>query len=226
MPKSHLPGQNVYFHKNHPIRYVYLCGLIQQIDLAPGAGASKYVLLSLDDGSGCVIEVKIFRRQNPGQNGEVFPSNTTVDNLDVQETWGGLASLLVDRKPVHVGSVLKVKGTISSFRQRQIDLKRVFVVKDTNEEAAFWAGVAEHRRRVLSRPWALTEDDMRAIDRSIEDEERKERERKKEKKAKLAKYEERKARSEEKREKQRRRVAEVLDAGALVGSDVIKAPWE
>lgn len=134
--------------------------------------------------------------------------------------------MLVDKKPVHVGSVLKVKGTITSFRQRQIDLKRVFVVKDTNEEATFWAGVAEHRRKVLSRPWVLTEDDMRAIDRSIEDGERKERERKKEKKAKLAKYEERKARSEEKKEKQRRRVAEVLDAGALVGSDVIKAPWE
>lgn len=72
----------------------------------------------------------------------------------------------------------------------------------------------------------MTDDDMRKIDRRMEDEESRERERRREKKLKLAKYEERKARSDEKREKQRRRVAEVLDAGALVGSDVIKAPWE
>ncbi|KAM0716771.1 hypothetical protein Q7P37_008216 [Cladosporium fusiforme] len=222
---SGFEGQNVYFHGNHPIRYVYLCGMIQQIDLAPGAGASRFALLSLDDGSGSAIEVKITRRQDFFQEGEVFPSNTMVDNLDVTATWG-LASLLVDKKPIHVGSILKVKGTITSFRQRQIDLKRVFVVKDTNEEAAFWAGVAEHRRKVLSRPWVLTDADMKAIDQSLEDGERRERERKKEKKAKIAKFEERKARSDEKREKQRKRVAEVLDAGALDGSNVIKAPWE
>lgn len=145
----------------------------------------------------------------------------------MQTSWGGLASLLIDKKPVHVGRIVKVKGTVTSFRgQRQIDLKRVFVVKDTNEEAGFWAAVAVHRSKVLARPWVLTDDDMRKIDRRMEDEESRKRERKREKKVKMAKYEERKARSDEKREKQRKRVAEVLDAGALLGSDVIKAPWE
>jgi hypothetical protein len=67
---------------------------------------------------------------------------------------------------------------------------------------------------------------MKAIDDEIEAQERHDRERKKAKQAKFKRDEEKRARSDEKRERQRRRVQEVLDDGALVGSNVIKAPWE
>jgi hypothetical protein len=216
-------GQHVYFHGNHPIRYVYLCGLVLQFDLAPGAGATKYALLMLDDGSGRAIEVKIPRRY--GTDKEAFLSNTLIENLNVNAKFG-LASLFIDNKPIHVGAILKVKGTITMFRDRQIELKRVFVVKDTNEEVIFWASLAKHRSDVLSRPWILTHPKMKAIDDEMEAQERHDRERKKAKQAKFKRDEERRARSDEKRERQRRRVQEVLDAGALVGSNVIKAPWE
>lgn len=220
------PGQHIYFHGNHPIRYVYLCGVVLQFDLAPGAGATKYALLMLDDGSGRAIEVKIPRRHGRDlTDGEVFPSNTYVDNLNVHARLG-LASLSIDNKPISVGTVLKVKGTITMFRNRQIELKRVFLVKDTNEEVEYWASLAKHRRDVLTTPWILTRADMKAIDDELEAQERLERERKRTKQAKYAKHKERKAQSEEKRERQRKRVEEVLDAGALVGSNVIKAPWE
>lgn len=204
---------------------MYLCGIVQQVDLAPGAGANKLALLSVDDGSGQTIEVKIARRYGPDVDGEVYPSNTLVDNLDVNTTWG-LASLSIDRRPICIGAILKIKGTITKFRQRQIDLKRVFVVKDTNEEVAFWAATAKHRREVLSRPWLLTDAEMRAIDNEIQLEEQNERQRKSERKAKYVKYEERKARNDEKRERQRKKVQDSLDEGALAGSNVIKAPWE
>lgn len=199
---------------------------MQQIDLAPGAGATKYALLMLDDGSGSAIEVKIPRRHGPDlSSGTLHPSNTLVDNVDIHSKWG-LASLSVDKKAVPVGTILKVKGTITKFRERQIELKRVFFVRDTNEEVNFWAGVAKHRRDILSKPWVLSKAEMKVIDDGIEAEERKERERKKARQAKYAKHEERKAKSDEKRERQRKRVQEVLDDGALVGSNVIKAPWE
>jgi hypothetical protein len=216
-------GQHVYFHGNHPIRYVYLCGLVLQFDLAPGAGAAKYALLMLDDGSGWAIEVKIPRRY--GIDKEAFLSNTLIDNLNVNAKFG-LASLFIDNKPIHVGAILKVKGTITMFRDRQIELKRVFLVKDTNEEVVFWVSLAKHRSDVLSRPWILTHPKMKAIDDEMEAQERHDRERKKAKQAKFKRDEERRARSDEKRERQRRRVQEVLDAGALVGSNVIRAPWE
>jgi hypothetical protein len=216
-------GQHVYFHGNHPIRYVYLCGLVLQFDLAPGAGATKYALLMLDDGSGRAIEVKIPRRY--GTDKEAFLSNTLIDNLNVNAKFG-LASLFIDNKPIHVGAILKVKGTITMFRERQIELKRVFIVRDTNEEVVFWASLAKHRSDVLSRPWILIYARMKAIDDEMEAQERHDRERKKAKQAKFKRDEERRARSDEKRERQRRRVQEVLDEGALVGSNVIKAPWE
>lgn len=148
-----------------------------------------------------------------------------IDNLDVQSTWG-LASILVDKEPVPVGSILKVKGTITKFRERQIELKRAFRVKNTNEEVAFWASTAKHRRDVLSRPWVLTEAEMREIDEDIAADERRERERKIERKEKYAKHEHRKARHDEKREKQRKKVEQVLNEGALAGSNIILAPWE
>lgn len=223
---SHLSGQHVYFHGNHPIRYVYLCGIVLQFELAPGAGATKYALLMLDDGSGRAIEVKIPRRQGRDlEDGEVFPSNTLIDNLNVHASLG-LASLFIDNKPVHVGTILKVKGTITFFRNRQIELKRVFLVKDTNEEVMYWASLAQFRRDVLAQPWVLTHAQMKAVDDDIEAQEKRERERKKAKQAKLLRDRERKGKSDEKKERQRRRLQEVLDDGALVGSNVIKAPWE
>jgi len=223
---SRLPGQHVYFHGNHPIRYVYLCGIVLQFDLAPGAGATKYALLMLDDGSGRAIEVKIPRRQKSDQmDAEVVPSNTLIDNLNVDASLG-LASLFIDNKPVRVGTVLKVKGTITVFRNRQIELKRVFLVKDTNEEVQYWASLAHFRRDVLAKPWVLTHAQMKAVNDEIEAQEKRDRERKKAKQAKYLRDRERKGKNDEKKERQRKRLQEVLDDGALVGSNVIKAPWE
>jgi hypothetical protein len=223
---SRLPGQHVYFHGNHPIRYVYLCGIILQFELAPGAGATKYALLMLDDGSGRAIEVKIPRRlKNDQTDGEGVPSNTLVDNLNVHASFG-LASLLINNQPVHVGAILKVKGTITLFRSRQIELKRAFLVKDTNEEVQYWASLAQFRRDVLCKPWVLTHAQMKAVDDEIEALERRDRERKRTKQAKIVRDRERKGKNDEKKERQRKRLQEVLDDGALVGSNIIKAPWE
>jgi hypothetical protein len=199
---------------------------VQQFDLAPGAGAVRYALLMLDDGSGRAIEVKIPRRHGPTlDNGEVHPSNTLVDNLNVYDTWG-LASLTIDNQPIRVGTVLKVKGTIAEFRERQVELKRVFLVKDTNEEVVFWAGVAKHRRDVLSKPWVLSSADMKVLDDQIEAETRKDEERKAARRIKYEASIERKAENDEKRQRQADKKRRLFDSGALKGSDVIKAPWE
>ena len=180
----------------------------------------------LDDGSGRAIEVKIPRRYGLElTTGEVYPSNTLIDNLNVYDTWG-LASLFINNKPIHVGTVLKIKGTIAEFRERQVELKRVFLVKDTNEEVAFWAGVAKHRRDVLSRPWVLSSADMKFIDDQVDSETRKEVERKNARRAKYKVNMERKAENDEKRQRQAEKKRQLFDAGALKGSDVIKAPWE
>ena len=52
-----LPGQNIYFYLNHPIRFVRIVGVVVAIDDIN----LKYSALTLDDGSGATVELKIVR---------------------------------------------------------------------------------------------------------------------------------------------------------------------
>jgi hypothetical protein len=219
-----LVGQDVYFYQNHPVQFVYLCGLVLQIELAPGAGANKYALLTLDDGSGQTIEVKIRRRVVEPEDHATYPSSTEIDNVDVQVGFG-LPSLLVDKGVVPVGSILKVKGSITKFRARQLDLKRVFVVQNTAEEVKFWADVATHRRNVLSRPWVLTAEQQAKADARILVEEQKASHAAKRSRKAQAKHAKAQAGKAENEESRRARLAESMDEGALVGSAYIRPPW-
>lgn len=218
-------GQNVYFKLNHPIQYVYLCGVVVQVELAPGAGATKFALITLDDGSGKVIEVKIPRRQTQLDDDAVFPSNTLINNVNV---WVDIAvaSVHVDGKALNVGSVIRVKGTITVFRERQIELKRIFRVKDTNEEAAFWTSLAKWRREVLSKPWVLTHEQKTKIDVEIAEATKQTQKRAVVKKGDHAARLARKAKVDEKKEKRRLLEAATFDAGALPGSHILRAPWQ
>ncbi|KAL9084977.1 MAG: hypothetical protein Q9159_004943 [Coniocarpon cinnabarinum] len=53
--------QGIYFHLNHPIRFIYICGPIVGIRPIPDDSASipYYVILDIDDSSGQTIEVKL-----------------------------------------------------------------------------------------------------------------------------------------------------------------------
>lgn len=218
-------GQNVYFRLNHPIQYVYLCGVVVQVELAPGAGATKFALITLDDGSGKVIEVKIPRRQTQLDDDAVFPSNTLINNVNVWVDMA-VASVHVDGKALSVGSVVRVKGIITVFRERQIELKRIFRVKDTNEEAAFWTSLAKWRREVLSKPWVLTHEQKTKIDDEIAEVTKQTQKRAVVKKGDHAARLARKAKIDEKKEKRRLLEAATFDAGALPGSHILRAPWQ
>lgn len=188
-------------------------------------------MLLLDDGSGRTIEVKIPRRRAKDlEDGAVtYPSNTLIDNVDVNDTWHVLklpSLLYINNKPVCEGTVLKIKGTIAMFRERQIELKRVFVVRNTNDEVTFWTELAKLRRDVLAKPWVLTADEAKAIDDDIEAKKRQEQEWARAKRVGKAEWLERKGRSDEKREVQRRKKEQALNDGALKGSNIIKEAWE
>lgn len=53
-------GQNLWFFLNHPIRYVYLCGVVTSIEFRNGV----LCVMSLDDGSGVGMEL-VLRRVLP-----------------------------------------------------------------------------------------------------------------------------------------------------------------
>ncbi|KAK4972514.1 hypothetical protein LTR28_012438 [Elasticomyces elasticus] len=205
-------GQNVYFHLNHPIRFIRLVAPVVAIDdINP-----KYTILTLDDGSGATIEVKIVRLAAAVAQGSTRRSNTEVDNTTIRSTLGTF-EVLIDGAPVDIGTVIKAKCTISTFRQvRQLELQRVSVVRDTNEEARAWAELAEFKERVLAKPWSLTEQEMKEIDESIRAERSKEREREMKRKEVDAKNKEKRRRHDEKAERRRRREEVDMAVGALL----------
>lgn len=153
-------------------------------------------------------------------------SNTCVQNLHVDSSIGRF-DMFVDGVELDVCTTIKAKCTIENYKGlRQLVLKRINIIKDTNEEAAAWKALAQFRRDVLYKPWVLRKEDMEAVDKKRADEERGLQEQQKRYRAAMRKREARRAEREEKkvlheeRVEARRRAAEKkMNAGALPGTD-------
>ncbi|CAD0097762.1 unnamed protein product [Aureobasidium mustum] len=160
-------GQNVYFHLNHPVRFVYLVAPVVAIQDIPN---TRYLILTLDDSSGSCIDVKI-ERKDPTKTDPESTSNTTVANLDITTTFDRDAEITVDGQVVDIATVLKVKCTIGSFRGvKQLELKRCNTIKDTTEEVAAWESMALFKRDVLAKPWMLSAADQATLDAQLQQE--------------------------------------------------------
>lgn len=210
-------GQQIYFHLNHPIRFVRLVGLVVDIEVKAG----KHILISLDDSSGTCIEIKTSFQPVEEDDHAEYLSNTLVENLDVHVILG-IPTIYINKQRIEIGSIIKAKGTLDSFRNtRQLKLERIWVVKDTSEEVKAWSETASWKRDVLSEPWVLTKEEREEVDEKIGRDEVNERERSKKRRAFDAKYAEKKKRKLEKVEMRRKREEEKYNAGALPGSNVV-----
>ncbi|KAI4753010.1 hypothetical protein E4T52_14841 [Aureobasidium sp. EXF-3400] len=213
-------GQKVYFHLNHPIRFVYLVAPIVAIQDIPN---TKFFILTLDDSSGSCIDIKI-ERKDPAKVDVDDTSNTTVSNLDINTAIGYDSEIKIDGQKVDIGSVVKAKCTIGSFRGvKQLELKRCGVIKDTTEEVAAWESMAEFKRDVLAGPWVLSAADQAALDaqlqqeamREQEEEKRERRSQRAHQKREEQRAERRKAREDE-REQRRLAAEKKFNQGALI----------
>jgi hypothetical protein len=216
---TYCPGQNIYFYLNHPIRYVRVVGVVVVIDDI----TSKYSALTLDDGSGATIELKVVRRITDQHSSDSYPSNTLINNVNVISQLG-VFEVTVDNVNVDIGTVLKAKGTISEFRGvKQLELRRVQIVSSTDEEAQAWAESAAFKATVLSNKWRITSAEHGVIKAKIKAEKKKAKEydkRLREYEVKRDEYEAARAAHEAKREAKleaRRRKEELMmNAGALI----------
>jgi len=197
-------AQNIYFHLNHPIRYVYLCGVITEIEYIK----NLYTVLTLDDGSGATIEVKITHvmpvvakpsstvvnneQVETGDDGDDFwqdrtarasTSATTVykthtADLTVKTTAFFDNSIDLGSERIDVGTTIKAKGTLNIWWDSfQLNLLRAFVVHDVDAEVEVWEGYAEFCEKVLVKPWLLSSQEVKRLERA--DKERLAKERKK-----------------------------------------------
>jgi hypothetical protein len=132
-------------------------------------------------------------REPPSErNAVVVSSKTTLKNVEVLSPFG-VFEVMVDDQRLDIGTVVKAKGTISEFRGvKQLDLKRIWVVTTTDEEAQAWAETAAFKQEVLAKPWHLTFADKKKIKTD-----------EKHQKKKLKEYQRRKAEHETKKEEQR-----------------------
>lgn len=165
---------SLYFYLNHPVQFVYVVGVVVGYE----EWYEKRWVMSVDDGSGEVIEVicaKPQPMQQLGQNGEraagsEVPKDERGRLVEEQER----AEIM---KAIDVGCVVKVKGRIGLFRDmRQIQLERVQVVQDTNVEVRFWDERMRLKREVLERPWCVSEEEqsrLRALAEGREEDGRK-----------------------------------------------------
>ncbi|KAF2237236.1 hypothetical protein EV356DRAFT_442330 [Viridothelium virens] len=217
--KGGFQGQKLYFWVNHPIRFVRVVGPIVAIDdINP-----KYTILTLDDGSGATLGIKIIRRQLDDPNNPVdCPDNTEVANLNVISSLG-VSELALAGNLLDIGTVVKVKGTLEEFRGvKQLELKRISIVKTTDEEVKAWNELAQFRKNILSEPWKLSnreikqlEDGIAAQRRKDEERTRQKRERHLQQKAKYMEYLERKKQHDIKRDLWLAKMEEKMSANAL-----------
>ena len=69
---------------------------------------------------------------------------------------------LIPWQDVDIGSVLKIKGQITSFRDmKQVDVIKIDIIRGTEAEVKCWEEVYTFRQSVLSKPWVVTEEEGR-----------------------------------------------------------------
>lgn len=225
-------GQGLYFHLNHPIRFISITAPILSIE----AITDRYTILELDDGSGSTIFVKITRLSKDQllANHVDNVSNTTVENVNIVSKIGVFDVFVDGHKKLGIGTVIKVKAVIGEFRKiKQLELKRIYVIRTTGEEVKEWAEVARWKRDILSNPWVLAPGKLKELDSQDTSErqkhwdtEKKKKEHNRAKDEKLAKRREKTERHEAKVEKRRKAKEDELNRGALKGSDLLWAPWQ
>lgn len=207
------------FYLNHPIQFVCIVGVITAFD--------EYLdycwLFTIDDSSGATIDVTC-RKPPKGQN----PKDRDEDNIAGQDerSWQPAAPTLRTDKDkeglggsdngedtrntmisrIDLGTVVKVKGTISTFRNvRQIQLERLTLISDTSEEMRFWDQRSQLLADVLSEPWAMLPEKQKKLRREAEGETEYS-------KGRVARHNERAAKRQRREERDAEKIAKAYEA--------------
>ena len=149
---------------NHPVQFVCIVGIVVAFD-----DHEHFWVFTVDDSSGAAIDVtcRKLNKSNEQVEHKSIPWNgntalaqaaavETSRNKDDETIVEARACVEVLSR-IDIGSVVKVKGTVSAFRSvRQITLKRLEVVSHTNAEVRFWTQRTQLLTDVLSKPWKLS----------------------------------------------------------------------
>ncbi|KAF7553859.1 hypothetical protein G7Z17_g3358 [Cylindrodendrum hubeiense] len=147
-------GENFYFYKNLPIKWVRIVGVVVAIDEFAGLR-----IFTVDDSSGACIQCSI-----------VIP--TPAKEVIAQHQQKELAQNTAGTTPpppqpetynnIQVGNVVDAKGGISVlWEERRITIEKMLVLRSTAQEVALWEKRTRFRAEVLDKPWVLQNRDLR-----------------------------------------------------------------
>ena len=73
---------------------------------------------------------------------------------------------LIPWESVDTGSVLKIKGQVTKFRDMmQVEVIKIDIIAGTEGEVKCWGEVLAFRRDVLSKPWVVSEEERRRCEK-------------------------------------------------------------
>ncbi|KAL1896160.1 endo-1,3-beta glucanase [Sporothrix stenoceras] len=123
-------GQNVFFHMNHPIKWVRIAGVV--------VACNEYharKVYTVDDGSGETIEC-VYDPPRPSRQQQQPPPPTMPTIMS--------------------GSIISVKGELKTYRgDLQAHIIKMTVLRSTEQEVQFWAKTAAFARETLYKPWVV-----------------------------------------------------------------------
>lgn len=147
-------GQNVYFHLNHPIKWVRIAGVVVAVE-SPVPGKRIY---TVDDSSGMNIECV--------RNVPVEAELAAATAASAEMAGTPKADALVD---IDIGHVVDLKGSLRVFRNgMQIQIEHMVILHTTEQEVKFWTKLHNFRREVLSKPWHLDKTKIRKCRKEAE----------------------------------------------------------
>ncbi|EFX02744.1 beta-glucanase [Grosmannia clavigera kw1407] len=133
--RAEFEGQNVYFHRNYPLKWVRVAGVVVACDEYYGR-----LVYTIDDGSGATTECVTKREADPG--GKPAGTDTAPEERE-------------DLPGLQVGQVVGVKGELRQFRDLlQVQIVQIVRLRSTEDEVRFWAKTQAFAG-VLGQPWVL-----------------------------------------------------------------------
>ncbi|KAK2599248.1 hypothetical protein N8I77_011018 [Diaporthe amygdali] len=142
---SGFAGQDVFFHRNLPLRWIRIAGMVVAVD----EFAHRRVY-TVDDSDGLCIEC-VADLPKPNSNDSASAAVTTLP------------------KDVDVGTVVDLKGGLTLFRgNKQVKIEKMTILRSTDEEVALWEKATQFRVDVLDKPWKLTEREIRRCRKEAE----------------------------------------------------------
>ena len=150
IPNSHAKPL-LLVHLNHPIHFIQTIGIIVAIE----EYNTNFWLCTLDDSSGCTLDVLYWRpKPQPPADKENVHSTTTAPSA--AEPGVDESNILTLLPTLTIGTCIQAKGLITQFRgTRQLALLRLSIVPTTTSELGHIQSRTKFYTEVLSKPWIL-----------------------------------------------------------------------